>query len=106
MPFSKKMTMVFALTSLLFLLSCAATPTRESTGEYLDDTVITTKIKTLLAKDALLKSFAVSAETFRGIVILSGFVNEQSQIDQAVSIAKGVKGVKEVKSNLVIKANK
>ena len=83
--------------------ACAATPTRESTGEYVDDSVITTKVKSLLAKDDLLKAFEISVETYKGTVQLSGFVNSQQAVDKAGQIAMSVKGVKSLKNNLIVK---
>lgn len=85
------------------LAACASTPTRESTGEYVDDTVITTKVKSLLAEDNFLKSFQIGVETYQGTVQLSGFVNSRQAVDKADQITKGVKGVKAVKNNLIVK---
>jgi hyperosmotically inducible protein len=82
---------------------CASTSTQESTGQYVDDSVITTKVKTLLANDDFLKSFQISVETYKGVVQLSGFVNTQAAIDKARDIARGVAGVKSVKNNLILK---
>ena len=84
-------------------MACASTPTRESTGEYVDDSVITTKVKALLAEDDFLKSFKISVETFKGVVQLSGFVNSQQAVDKAGQIARSVKGVSSVKNNLIVK---
>jgi osmotically-inducible protein OsmY len=83
--------------------ACAATRTQESTGEYVDDSVITTKVKSLLAEDDFLKSFQIGVETFKGVVQLSGFVNSQEAIDKAVEITKSVKWVKDVKNDLIVK---
>jgi osmotically-inducible protein OsmY len=83
--------------------ACASTRTQESTGEYVDDSVITTKVKSLLAADDLLKSFQISVETYKGTVQLSGFVNSQKAVDKADEIVKTVKGVKSIKNNLVVK---
>jgi osmotically-inducible protein OsmY len=83
--------------------ACASTSTRESTGEYIDDSVVTTKIKSLLAADDFLKSFQISVKTYRGIVQLSGFVNSQQAVDKAGEIAGGVKGVQSVKNDLIVK---
>ena len=77
--------------------------TRESAGELIDDSVITTKVKALLAKDDLLKSFQISVETYQGTVQLSGFVNSQKAVDKAGSITKSVKGVKSIKNDLIVK---
>jgi osmotically-inducible protein OsmY len=83
--------------------ACASTSTRESTGEYVDDSVITTKVKSLLAADDFLKSFQIGVETYKGIVQLSGFVDSQSTVNKAVEITRSVKGVQSVKNNLIIK---
>ena len=83
--------------------ACAATRTQESTGEYVDYSVITTKVKSLLAEDDFLKSFQIGVETFKGVVQLSGFVNSQEAIDKAVEITKSVKWVKDVKNDLIVK---
>jgi osmotically-inducible protein OsmY len=85
------------------LVACASTSKREGAGEYVDDSVITTKIKSLLAADDFLKSFQISVETYKGTVQLSGFVDSQKAIDKAGEIASGVKGVKSVKNNLNVK---
>ena len=95
---------VAALTiSIPLLQACAPTATRESTGEYVDDSAITAKIKTKLLGDPIVSGFAVSVETFRGRVVLSGFVNSQAQIDRAIALTREVPGVREVQSALVIK---
>ena len=88
---------------LIALVACASTRTHESAGEYVDDSVITTKVKTLLANDAFFKSFQISVETYKGIVQLSGFVNSQQAVDKAGQIARSVRGVNSVKNNLIVK---
>jgi osmotically-inducible protein OsmY len=85
------------------LVACASTSKKESTGEYVDDSVITTKVKALLAEDDFLKSFQIGVETYKGTVQLSGFVNAQKAVDKAVEIARSVKGVKSVKNDLIVK---
>ena len=103
----KKKNIVIHCLVLLMLIAtfagCAATRTQESTGEYVDDSVITTKVKSLLAEDDFLKSFQISVESFKGTVQLSGFVNSQKAVDKAVEITRSVKGVKSLKNNLIIK---
>ena len=91
------------LLMLLTLVACASTRTHESTGEYVDDSVITTKVKALLAEDDFLRSFQISVETFKGTVQLSGFVNSQQAVDKAGQIARSVKGVSSVKNSLIVK---
>ena len=103
----KKRNIVIHLLVLLMLIAtftaCASTSTRQSSGEYVDDSVITTKVKSLLAADDFLKSFQIGVETYQGTVQLSGFVNSQKAVDKAVEIAKSVKGVKSLKNNLIVK---
>ena len=72
------------------LVACASTPKQESAGEYVDDSVITTKVKSLIAADDFLKSFQIGVETYKGIVQLSGFVNSQKAVDKAVEITRSV----------------
>ena len=88
---------------IVSLVACASTSKQEGAGEYVDDSVITTKVKSLLGADDFLKSFEISVETFKGTVQLSGFVDSQKAIDKAGEIAGGVKGVKSVKNNLNVK---
>jgi osmotically-inducible protein OsmY len=103
----KKRTIVIQCLVLLTLIAtfagCAATRTQESTGEYVDDSVITTKVKSLLAADDFLKSFQIGVESFKGTVQLSGFVNSQKAVDKAIEITRSVNGVKSIKNNLIIK---
>jgi len=84
-------------------VACASTRTQESTGEYIDDSVITTKVKALLAADDFVKSFQIGVETHKGIVQLSGFVNSKSAADKAGQITRSVKGVTSVKNDLIVK---
>ena len=85
------------------IAACASTRTHESTGEYVDDSVITTKVKGLLAQDDFLKSFQIKVETYKGTVQLSGFVNSQDAVNKASAITRSVKGVVSVKNDLVVK---
>ena len=97
---------IYCLVLLMLIATfaaCSSTRTHESTGEYVDDSVITTKVKALLAKDDFLKPFQINVETYKGIVQLSGFVNSQKVVDKAGEIAWSVKGVKSVKNNLIVK---
>jgi len=103
----KKRNIVIHFLVLLMLIAtfvaCASTRTHESAGEYVDDSVITTKIKSLLAEDDFLKSFQISVETYQGTVQMSGFVNSQKAVDKAGEIVRSVKGVKSIKNNLIVK---
>ena len=82
---------------------CASNCAHESSGEYVDDAAITSKIKTRLVGDEALKAFEIGVETYRGNVQLSGFVDNQDQITKAEEVAKEVPGVKSVKNSLVVK---
>ncbi len=88
---------------MVAFVACASTSKQESTGEYVDDSVITTKVKTLLAADGFLKSFQISVETYKGTVQLSGFANSQKAVDKAIEITRSVQGVKSVKNDLIVK---
>ena len=96
------MSCFFLLALTPAFIGCASTPARESTGEYIDDSVITTKIKSILLKDEFTKSFHISVKTYRGVVQLSGSVDSQKTIDKAGKIAGSVNGVKSVKNNLAV----
>jgi osmotically-inducible protein OsmY len=84
-------------------MACASTSKQESTGEYFDDSVLTTKVKALLAEDDFLKSFEISVKTYKGTVQLSGFVGSQEAVGKAGEIARSVEGVKSVQNNLIVK---
>jgi len=84
-------------------LGCASTPTKEGTGEYIDDSAITTKVKSAILGDSALKVFQINVETFKGEVQLSGFVDSAAAKQKAGEVARGVGGVKSVKNNLIVK---
>jgi|SRR6185437_3156534 hyperosmotically inducible periplasmic protein len=86
-----------------FAAACAATPTQQSTGGYIDDATITAKIKTNLVQDAKVSATDVHVKTYKGVVDLSGFVDSQSQVSQAGLVARQVSGVKAVHNNLIVK---
>ena len=90
----------FMTLALLFSLGCASTSTQEGTGEYVDDSVITTKVKAAIFNEPTLKSAEINVETFKGVVQLSGFVKYQADMDKAVEITRSVKGVKSVKNDM------
>jgi osmotically-inducible protein OsmY len=98
---------VISATALAVLListvGCAGSATRESTGEYIDDTWITTKVKAALIDDPVAKAREVNVETFKGVVQLSGFVSSREAMDQAVVIASNIEGVTSVRNDMRIK---
>lgn len=99
----KRYSTFFMLVLLATFVGCASTPKSEGTGEYIDDTVITAKVKAAVFQEPSLKSAEINVETFKGVVQLSGFVNSQADINKAVEVARGVTGVKSVKNDMKLK---
>src|SRR4051812_16586374 len=95
---------ISGLTLTALSTGCASTRTHDSTGEYVDDAAITTKVKSALLGDKVVKSFAVSVETVKGVVQLSGFVDTKAQKAAAANDAAAVAGVKDVHNNLIVKS--
>ena len=91
------------LVLVTFIAGCAATRHRESTGEYVDDSVLTSKVKAEIFNDPMLKVLQINVESFKGVVQLSGFVDSAEASARAVELAKSVKGVQSVKNSLVVK---
>lgn len=96
-------TMLFAAAVAATMAGCASTPTSAGTGEYIDDTVITAKVKASIFNEPTLKAGEINVETFKGDVQLSGFVAQPADADKAVEIARGVKGVTSVKNDIRVK---
>jgi osmotically-inducible protein OsmY len=94
---------LICVTLVAAFLGCASTPTRESSGQYVDDSAITTKVKAEIFNEPSLKVFQINVETFKGEVQLSGFVDTSQSVTKAGEIARSVKGVKSVKNNLIVK---
>ena len=103
MKLNKSISAVFLALTLATVLGCAPTPTREGTGEYIDDTLITTKVKAAIFNDPTLKATEINVETFKGRVQLSGFVKSQADISRASEVARSVKGVQSVKNDIRLK---
>ncbi len=95
-------TMLFAA-SLLAVTGCASTSTSAGTGQYIDDTVITAKVKASIFNEPTIKASEINVETYKGDVQLSGFVADPSDAAKAVEIARGVKGVTSVKNDVRVK---
>jgi osmotically-inducible protein OsmY len=85
------------------LVACASSSTQSGTGQYIDDSVITTKVKAAVLNEPTLKSSEINVETFKGVVQLSGFVNSQSDINKALELARLVDGVTSVKNDMRLK---
>ncbi len=99
--FFRQLVIVLFLTALI--AGCAGTRTSESTGEYVDNSVITAKVKAKILEDPMLKMFQIKVETFKGEVQLSGFVDSAEAAARAVEITRKVKGVTSVKNSMVVK---
>jgi len=100
---SKVLSALFMAVMLVTAVGCASTSKQEGTGEYIDDSVITTKVKTAILNESTLKSAEINVETFKGTVQLSGFVSSQAAINKAVELARHVNGVKSVKNDMRVK---
>jgi osmotically-inducible protein OsmY len=100
----------FARTTLVFaviaaLTACSGAPTRQSTGEVLDDSVITTKVKAAFVEDKTVSALDIKVDTFKGNVQLSGFADNRQEIQRAGEIAREVRGVESVKNDIRLKSN-
>jgi osmotically-inducible protein OsmY len=99
----KYLSAVFLAFTLMSVVGCASTQKQEGTGEYIDDSVITTKVKAAILGEPSLKSAEINVETFKGAVQLSGFVSSQAAANKAVEVTRGVGGVKSVKNDMRLK---
>ncbi|GAB4392242.1 MAG: BON domain-containing protein [Gammaproteobacteria bacterium] len=88
---------------VLIIAGCSASPYRESTGQYIDNSVITLKVKSALLRDPEIKSFPISVKSYKGTVQLSGFIDSRDKAEHAEAIARGIPGVKAVINDLVVK---
>lgn len=93
----------FLAITLASVVGCASTSRHEGTGEYVDDSVITAKVKAAILDEPTLKVAEINVETFKGVVQLSGFVSSRAAENKAVEIARNVKGVTSVKNDMRIK---
>ena len=103
MKITQRFTSILVTAAALGLAACAPTAHRQGTGEYIDDAVITSKVKAASAADPTVKATEVKVDTFKGTVQLSGFVESRESAQKAVQLAREVKGVREVRNNTVLK---
>jgi osmotically-inducible protein OsmY len=99
----KRLSAIFLAIVFVSVLGCAGSATQESSGEYVTDSWITTKVKAALVEDSQVKATEVNVETFKGVVQLSGFVSSNAAMQQAVRLARGIKGVTSVRNDMRIK---
>jgi hyperosmotically inducible protein len=102
-PLNTYLSAVLLAVTLGAAAGCASTPTQQGTGEFVDDAVITTKVKAAIVEDPLTKVLEIKVKTFKGEVQLSGFVSSRAAANRAVELARGVKGVTAVKDDMEIK---
>ncbi|MCX7095027.1 MAG: BON domain-containing protein [Methylobacter sp.] len=98
-----KLKLITGFLLAMLIAGCAGGPTHESTGEYLDDFALTTKVKTSILGDSKLKMLQINVETYKGVVQLSGFVDSANAVARAAQLASTVKGVKSVNNSLIVK---
>jgi osmotically-inducible protein OsmY len=103
MTMLKRFSGFFIVAVMLSALGCGSTPQQSSTGQYIDDTAITTKVKTGIFNEPSLKSGQITVETYKSVVQLSGFVDSTASMDKAVAIARSVQGVSSVKNDMRLK---
>ena len=103
MTMSKRFSAFFFALFMLALAGCSSTPQQASTGQIIDDSLITTKVKAAIFEEPNLKSLQIGVETYKGIVQLSGFVNSSAASLKAADVTRKVEGVKGVKNSLVVK---
>ncbi|HEU4345589.1 MAG TPA: BON domain-containing protein [Candidatus Binatia bacterium] len=97
------MKFLVCLVVLTAFIGCAATPNRQSTGQYVDDSVITTKVKAAIFDEPTLKTLQINVKTFKGEVQLSGFVDSVQSVNKAGEVASRVEGVMKVTNDLIVK---
>src|SRR5450631_53843 len=100
---ARKLATLIGILFVAVALGCASAAKQEGTGEYVDDTVITTKVKAAILNEPTLKSAEINVETFKGVVQLSGFVSSSAAESTAVAVARKVEGVKSVKNDMRLK---
>jgi osmotically-inducible protein OsmY len=104
MQVKKYLSAVFLAATLVTAVGCASTATQEGTGEYVDDVVITSKVKAAILGETSLKTATeINVETFKGVVQLSGFASSAAAANKAVELARTVAGVRSVKNDIRIK---
>jgi osmotically-inducible protein OsmY len=100
---SRRLALFSLIAGLGALGACSSTRTQEGTGQYVDDTVITTKVKALILNEPMLKSAEINVETFKARVQLSGFVSSRPAMDKAVELTRSVVGVASVANDMRLK---
>ena len=100
MTMLKRFSGFFIVALMISALGCASSSQKASTGEYIDDSVITTKVKTAIFNEPSLKVNQITVETYKNVVQLSGFVDSSASMNKAVAVARSVEGVSSVKNDM------
>lgn len=100
---TKHLSALLASLVLVAAAGCASTNSKEGTGEYFDDSVITTKVKASILDQPMLKVLEIKVSTFKGVVTLTGSVGSAEEIAKATDVARHVAGVKSVRNELKLK---
>lgn len=103
MKISKWIATFFATIFLVTLMGCASTSNQAGMGEYVDDTLVTAKVKAAILAEPTLSAAEINVETFKGVVQLSGFVKTRDEVKKATDVAREVKGVMSVKNDILMK---
>ncbi len=93
----------FSLAFIVAIAGCASAPLSEGTREFVDDSAITVQVKFDINREPTLNMFQIHVDTDKGVVQLSGFVDDKEAVQKAEAIARTVKGVKSVRNNLMVK---
>jgi hyperosmotically inducible protein len=101
--FSRFFLAFFLTLTLITVSGCSSSPKHEGMGEYVDDSVLTAKVKAAIVDDPSISAAEINVETFKGVVQLSGFVSSRADMNKAVAVARGVSGVKSVKNDMTLK---
>jgi hyperosmotically inducible protein len=103
MKFLLNRSWVWMAVLLIGMAGCAGTQTQDSTGEYIDDASITTKVKSVMVADTEVSALHISVETIKGVVHLTGSADTRHESDKAEMIARNVAGVKSVNNDIHVK---
>lgn len=93
-----------SLAFAVVLAACSALSGRETAGEYVDDTAVSTKVKAALVRDPVVKASQINVETMQGVVQLSGFVDSQQEVERAAQLARSVEGVRQVRNDIIVRS--
>ncbi|MEH6389561.1 MULTISPECIES: BON domain-containing protein [Pseudomonas] len=104
MKFSKEyVTALFLAFALVVMGGCTVASGQKSAGEFVDDSLVSTQVKTALIKDDTVRASEINVETYKGEVQLTGYVSSRAAANRAVELARGIKGVTAVRDDMQIR---